>query len=331
MAHKNTLFRLFESSASFLGLSLACLGVAIALLVLLRALPYSSVYLASVEAGEATARPTPDFALGTVSWPVETLAADPALQPFRQAMRASCGDAKGLAAAACVTAVLAERTPVGEPPDEYVSVAFDPVAHFERHMAGAPGHCLTRSAILATELLSVGIPARVVQLLPAQGKGHTVTEVWDDIRGWTMVDPSTGGYLSAGGRGSGAELLADPSRLEWTAFGEASSAESDARRRYFQDLLTGNLLYPEPWLYLRRGERVAPWPYRGQYARVGPEILTLGPAQQALAVAIPASFALGLGLLAFGIRGRHATATVAAASRVRDVESLAALDVMPRT
>ncbi len=328
MAFKGLIFRGHRSA--HVGLALGCLSAAVAMLLLLRALPYSSVRLASVEPSQATAQPTPDFALAPLRWPVTALAADPALEPFRQAMRASCGEARGLAAAACVTAVLSERTPAGNPASEYVSVDFDPVSHFERHMAGAPGHCLTRSAILATELLSVGIPARVVQLLPAQGKGHTVVEVWDEALGWTVVDPSTGGYVTAGGRGSGAELLADPSRLEWKAFGSTSASESAERRRYFQHLLSGNLLYPEPWLYLRRGEHVAPWPYRGQYARIGPTILKLGPAQQALAWAIPACVVAGLGFLTLGWRRRHALGRAVSVSRAHAGKAIRALDVAPR-
>jgi len=172
-------------------------------------------------------------------------------------------------------------------------------------MAGAPGHCLTRSAILATELLSVGIPARVVQMVPARAKGHTLVEVWDDAMGWTVVDPSTGGYVTgAARRGSAVELLVDPAVIEWRPFGSApvSTAASEAYRHHFQSLLAGNLLYPEPWLYLRLGKRAAPWPFRGQYARVGPAFLALGPLQELLLWAIPGLALLGLALVAMGWR-----------------------------
>ena len=330
MSLNSTLQRLFRPWAPLSFWGLGCLGAALALLLLLKTLPYSSVRLVPVGGSQAAMRPSPDFAVGPLRWPVTALAKAPALQPFREAMRATCGDAKGLAAAACAANALSKRIPVGRPATEFVNVDFDPVAHFERHMAGAPGHCLTRSAILATELLSVGIPARVVQMVPARLKGHTLVEVWDDAMGWTVVDPSTGGSVTAGAarRGSAVDLLADPAVVEWRPFGSArvSAADAEAKERLFRTLLAGNLLYPEPWLYLRQGERTTPWPFRGQYARVGPAYLILGPAQQLLAWAIPGLVATGLGFLAFGWRRRHAYGRAVAASHAHaDVEALGAL------
>ncbi len=308
---------------------------AFGLLWALKTLPYSSVRLMPVEASEATRRPTPDFTLGPLTWPVGEFAATPALRPFRDSMRATCGQAKGVAAAECATTALSERSPLGNPASEFVNVDFDPVAHLERHMAGAPGHCLTRSAILATQLLAVGIPARVVQMIPARAKGHTLVEVWDDTKGWTVVDPSTGGFVSGTGpRGSAGELLADPASVQWKPFGSApvSAAESEAKKRHFQTLLGGNLLYPEPWLYLRQGERVAPWPLRGHYARVGPVFLMLGPVQRVLAWAVPALAVTGLAFLAVGWRRRHARVRAEGASRVHGaVDALDGLDVPQRT
>ena len=330
MPLNSTLQRLFRTSATQSLWGLGCLGAALALLVVLKSLPYSTVRLVLVEASQAAMRPTPDFTVGPLRWPVTALAKAPALQPFRDAMRATCGDAEGLAAAACAASALSKRIPVGNPATEFVTVDFDPVAHFERHMAGAPGHCLTRSAILATQLLSVGIPARVVQMVPAGAKGHTLVEVWDDVMGWTVVDPSTGGSVTAGAarRGAAVDLLADSAVVEWRPFGSApvSAADVEAKERLFRTLLAGNVLYPEPWLYLRQGERAAPWPFRGQYARVGPAYLTLGPAQQALTWAIPGLVATGLGFLAFGWRRRHAYGRAVAASHGHaDIEAVRAL------
>jgi hypothetical protein len=220
-------------------------------------------------------------------------------------MREACGDVKGLAAAACATKVLTDKFPVGEPANEFVNSDFDPLAHFRSHMAGAPGHCLTRSAILATEFLAVGIPARVVQFIPVEEKGHTLVEVWDDELGWSVVDPSTGGYVvDASSRGAAPSLLASPSSVRWQPFGytKAGDIERAQQNEYFRHLLAGNVLYPEPWLYLRVGERIAPWPFRGEYARVGPAFLTLGPLQEFLFWAIPPVALLGLTLCALGLR-----------------------------
>jgi hypothetical protein len=283
----------------------ALLAVAGGLLVLLKALPYSSVRVAGVDAKEATLRPEPNFSIGPLHWPVRELAIAPELEPFREAMRSYCGDRKGIAAAECASELLSERVPVGTPSTEFVRSDFNPVAHFKEHMSGAPGHCLTRSAILAAELLSVGIPARVVQFVPVEEKGHTLVEVWDDGGGWTVVDPSTSGILigSKSPADSAVELLAEPSMAEWRGFGHASKLGADgAETGRFRALLQGDVIYPEPWLYLRVGERVAPWPFRGEYARIGRAYPTLGPLQQLLFWVIPGVALAGLVLLVVGHR-----------------------------
>ena len=333
MSPKDTLVRLSRVSSALSWLGLGCVGAAVALLLVLKTLPYSTVRLAPVDASEARMAPTPDFAIGPLRWPVRELREAKELQPFREALHAACGDVRGAAAATCASIALAERSPVGSPPSDFCRVDFDPLAHFERHMAGAPGHCLTRSAIVTTQLLAAGIPARVVQMVPARAKGHTLVEVWDDTMGWTVVDPSGGGLVTgAARRGSAADLLADPASVEWKAFGNASvsAPESEAKRHHFQTLLEGDLLYPEPWLYLRRGERVAPWPLRGHYARIGPLFATLGPVQLVLTWAIPALAVTGLAFVVAGWRRRHAYSRALPASReYAEVRTPGALEALP--
>ncbi len=308
------------------------MALALGLLVLLKALPYSTVRLAAVDASEATKRPDPGFSIGPLRWPVRELATVPELQPFREAMRASCGDRTGLAAAECVSGVMSERFPNGEPSSEFVSSNFNPLAHFKEHMAGAPGHCLTRSAILATELLSVGIPARVVQFVPVEEKGHTLVEVWDEASGWTIVDPSTSGVVvsASGPAMSAADLLENPSGAAWRPFGSASqSADAAAETRHLRALLSGNVLYPEPWLYLRHGERTAPWPFRGEYVRVGRMFLTLGPLQQLLFWTIPGLALSGFALVALS-RRRAVTVREAAWDTLRpEMRPVSELDLLP--
>ena len=266
----------------------------------LRALPYSSVRLAAVDQSEATRPPTTSFDVGPLHWQVSDLATSPALQPFRNAMRDTCGDAKGIAAAECATKVLTDRVPVGTPTSEFVRTDFDPVAHFKEHMAGAPGHCMTRSAILATQLLSVGIPARVVQFVPLDEKGHTLVEVWDDALGWAVVDPTSGGYVIGPSSRAAIDLLAQPASLEWRPFGftKADEAEVAQQKEHFRHLLAGNVLYPEPWLLSarRRAHRTVALPR--EYARVGAPFLTLGPLQHFLFWMIPAVALLGVALCA---------------------------------
>jgi hypothetical protein len=230
--------------------------------------------------------------------------------------------------------VLRDRVPPGNPSSEYVDRAFDPVAHFERHMGGEPGHCLTRSAILASELLSVGVPARVMQMVPPGDQGHTLVEVWDDSLGWVVVDPSTDGYVVArSGPGAAVDLLENRESLDFKAFGRvaASASETEAMRLYFQRLLTGNLLYPEPWLYLRLGAKVGPWPTRGQYVRAGPAHLTLGPIQHALVVAIPLLGLLGAALVLAAWRRPDALRTLVWSEPERSpAGAVDDLDALPR-
>ena len=312
-------------------LGLVSLGGSLALLLFLKQLPYSSVIVESVSAELVARPPTPDFSIGPLTFSVAAFAEARALQPFRDAMRSACGDAKGLAAGACATRELRARFVTGTPASEFVSINFDPVGHLSQHLAGAPGHCLTRSAILATELLATGTPARIVQMVPAQGQGHTLVEVWDEAMGWTVVDPSSGGYLTGAAAHAAADLLADPSQVAWRPFAGASAAEVEAKTRHFQRLLSGNLFYPEPWLYLRLGQRVAPWPWRGTYARLGPSYLALGPAQRALIWAIPAFAVTGFGLIGLAWRRRASVRVVSTSRMPGEVEALAGFDALPPT
>jgi hypothetical protein len=105
-----------------------------------------------------------------------------------------------------------------------VNVDFDPAAHFASHMAGEPSHCLTRSAILATQLLSVGIPARVVQFVPAVGKGHTLVGVWDETIGWIVVDPTNGGFVTG--------PMRQPRRPNFSATPPTSNGSRSTRQTY---------------------------------------------------------------------------------------------------
>lgn len=289
----------------------ALLVTAIGLAIGLRALPYSSSTFSEVGQEEASLRPTPDFRLGPLVWPVVELKGSPAFAPFRQAFREACGTKLGLSAAGCAAAELARRSPFGQPKDEFVDRKFDPQDHFQRHLTGEPGHCLTRSAILATQLLSVGVPARVVQMLPADGRGHTVVEVWDECCGWTLVDPTFGGMVRPLSRSaSAAALQAAPENARWSGIRSPDfppGSEQD-RLEYVRGALKGHLVYPEPWLYLRMGSRVAPWPFRNHVVRIGPQDLWLGPVQRLLQVVIPIVGLAGLGFLALAWYRRPALA-----------------------
>jgi hypothetical protein len=304
---KDLLLALSQRVGTVRLIGFAALGAALALLLLLKALPYSSCRLTFVSAEEIGRPPTPDFTLGPLSWPVSRLKNEPALAPFRESLRTTCGDATGLKAATCAAEAVARRSPFGVPSTEFVDRDFNPWRHFEQHMAGEPGHCLTRSAIVATQLLAAGIPARVVQLIPPTGGGHTVVGVWDETSGWTLVDPTLGGtVVGPEGRGSTAVLLKRPTSARWRPFASASPAPPamQDRQRFFRNVLSGNLVYPEPWLYLRLGKKVAHWPFRGYYVHTGPTFVVLGPAQNILIWTIPVLGLVGVSFIALGWRER---------------------------
>ncbi len=65
---------------------------------------------------------------------------------------------------------------------------------------------MNRSAMLATTLLSIGIPARVASFSPRSGwGGHTVVEVWPGTH-WTVVDPTEVGLVGSIRPNSAAEI-----------------------------------------------------------------------------------------------------------------------------
>jgi len=278
---------------------------ALAFLTLLQAflylrLPYRSSWFVATTAEEVAAEPTPNFRLGAVEWPVSSYGSDPTLEPFRAAFRSACRQKLGLAAGLCVSDAMARQFPQGNPSTEFTDLRFDPVAHLKLHTAGAAGHCMNRVAIMAAQLLSVGIPARVTQLLPAEGRGHNVVEVWDAPNGWVVVDPTYGTVLGDGQRPAGAvRLRLAPEHVPWHTLANAPAPNltSDDRRRSGPDtrLYRGRIVYPEPWLYLRVGARQAVWPFRGTFACVGANALECGGAQQLLRLGI-----LGFGLAALG-------------------------------
>ena len=150
-------------------------------LLVLGSLPYSTSWLVRAAESDAFAPPTPGFHIGDVAWPVDVYAASSELDELRRSFEAECEMTTSIDAALCISNRMARQCPHGEPVEEFVSPSFDPAANLQRHAAGSPGHCVTRSAILAGELLSVGVPARIVQLAPLDGSGgHNLVEVWDE-------------------------------------------------------------------------------------------------------------------------------------------------------
>lgn len=293
--------------------ALAALGSCAALIaqvLWLASLPYSTSLIKAAAPQDVLAAPSPQFHFGSLEWDTNALALAPELGEHREFFRRQCGYKSGVEAAMCVSDAMAVAFPDGVPTDEFVRHAFDPSAHLRDHLGGAPGHCMTRSAILAAALLSVGLPGRVVQVAPDDlAWGHTLVEVWDAQDGWVLVDPTWGGvHGDAEGPAPAVRLLDAPTSVRWFGLGiRPVTGDPTAERQAagpppvrFQ----GRLLYPEPWTYLRTGRRIATWPFRAVFVRVGPGAIAFGPAQATLRFTIPAT-ALGV-LAGFAIAAARA-------------------------
>lgn len=278
-----------------------------AALVGLRELPYSTSWIEAASEIEAGVTPTPGFQVGGLAWPISEYAIAPSLEPFRAQFLKYCEGSDGVEAALCASRELARHSPLGEPRHEFVDAQYDPAAVLQEHLDGAPGHCTTRSALVTVQLLAVGIPARVVQVLPTDGSGHNVLSVWDSKIGWSLVDPSVPGLVTRDGDAVAArELLDDATSI--TISPDVSVAGTAA---LINPAMTSaaTVLFPEPWLYLRTGPRVARWPFRGSFARIGKAQLSLGPTQKivalsALALLVTAGFTSVRLLLVLSARAR---------------------------
>ena len=275
--------------------------VACALLYVLGALPYSTSVIVTAPVADLTAAPTPDFHLGPAAWDVAAMASSPSLAPLRARLAHDCGARRGIAAALCASDVMAAAFPSDQPAHEFFDAGFDPVTDFTAHLAGEPGHCVTRTGMLAAELLSAGIPARVVQLVPPDGHGHHVVEVWDDSARWSLVDPSLGSVVGGpDGPMSVAEALASPDKVRLLGGGHAARTAVDTLVALYArtdgPLFSGDVLYPSAWLYVRLGEPLVSWPLRGLFVRAGRGQLTAGPAQAVLRWSVASSGLLGMAL-----------------------------------
>lgn len=259
----------------------ALLGAAVSLAsfgVLVR-LPYTTSWMSRIETDVALERPGPNVHLGNIRWAYEDYTSAPSLEPFRRAF-ASCSDAKGVAAARCVTQILNTNSPVGDPRYEFVDAQFDPAEALRVHLAGGPGHCTARSGLGAAALLALGVPARVVQLLHREGGGHNVFEVYDANHGWVMFDPSfESSVLHQDNFASSVEVAEADGALRW----RRPRSDSPDPNTFAGSTIN----YPEPWLYTRVGPKCARWPFRGCFAQVGPAQFLYGPAQKvAMAVTV---------------------------------------------
>jgi hypothetical protein len=165
----------------------------------------------------------------------------------------------------CLSRAFDHAFPAGTPKHEFLERHFDPVADFEAHLSGQPGHCVNRSAMLATTLLSVGIPARVASFTPRSGwGGHTLVEVWSGAD-WVVVDPTEMGLVGSIRPNSAVEIKGRSDALR--LFNADGSVRQDPYP-LSASIVAGELVYPEPWLYTRTGPRFSFWPFRGKFIQL---------------------------------------------------------------
>lgn len=254
-----------------------CAAGAVGCLFALRELPYSTSLITHSSLEPVSAAPGAVTTIGSLTWDYGAYQEHPALQPFRERF-APCGDKRGLDAARCMSQMLLERSHRGDPTSEFVDPGYSPAndlkAHFDQN---GPGHCMTYSALVATGLLSMGIPARVVQLHADEG-GHNIISVWDG-KSWVGFDPSVDAVLAdeSGEPASIAELSTTTKKMQWAGPRASGAFKPEAFQGHTVSL-------PEPWLYTRVGERCAPRPYHGCFVTYGPVSWDIGPAQWAVTI-----------------------------------------------
>jgi hypothetical protein len=283
-------------------------GLGLAQVLALRSLGYSQTWLTSVKVADATS-PRDPMELGGLRWDPAPYIAAPALAPLRALVQQRCPHLGPTQTATCLADVFAQRFAHGAPPFEFFGADYSPAAALTAHLAGTPGHCVTRSGLIAAALLASGVPARVVQLLPANRHGHNVVEIWEPARGWTLLDPTYRMQVESAGGPSAAAAVAAPQTAQWRVndairpvqqLEDLSTDQAVARSRA---LIDDYVLYPDPWLYTRVGHKSVPQPFRGRFVMVGARSLTVGFGQPLLQGGILLCL---IGLVISLFSGRHA-------------------------
>lgn len=225
-----------------------------------------------------------DFSVPPLHWPIDTYQRAPSLALYRETFAEHCASVtnmtsnRGLAAAHCISDLLAKRFVHRTPRSEFFAQQYSPQEALRAHLGGAQGHCTSRAGLAATMLLAVGIPARVVQVLNPNAGGHTLIEVFTDEH-WVAVDPSYGVVLGDGTSSlSLSEALDAPdvlARERWVSPDPASVFALNSYQ-YFKRELGARMMIPDPWMYTRVGTTGAPWPYRATVLVEGPPALAFG-------------------------------------------------------
>ncbi|QQS39769.1 MAG: transglutaminase domain-containing protein [Acidobacteriota bacterium] len=261
----------------------------LAQLALLRYLDYSTAYVSWIEIkkGEELGKPTPDFSVGAIRWHVLDYQRSPKLEPLRSFFRERCGEKRGIEAASCVSLQLIGIIPKGSPKREIFDTDYSPTEAFQKHLEGEQGFCTNYAGMTSAMLLSVGIPTRFMQIRAQDGiGGHNVVEVWDESHGWVLFDPFNNGVIEKNGK----KLSATEAHFEESV--ERVDASEPGKKRghlpeYFDNdnRLRSSLVYPEPWLYTRVGQKEMPW-FRGTFVGFGDGYFQFSLAQNLLRVGI---------------------------------------------
>jgi hypothetical protein len=262
---------------------------------ILQKLDYSKGWLERVGLIEAL-NPQERLSLGNLRWDPAPYVGSPQLATFAAMVHEHCPNMDALPTTRCLSDFLASRFPHGSPSRQIFDENFVPAEVLQRHLQGEPGHCVSRSGIMAAALLASGVPARIVQLLSntRRDQGHNALEVFDPSVGWVFFDPSFGGELqtSTGGR-SAAALLSAGGQFRWIQSAKVAPL-SDWQRFYAGPraaMFKGHVVYPEPWLYTRVGSKTAPPPFQARYLVVGPPSWRLAFGRKFLLAAILSTFA----------------------------------------
>lgn len=246
---------------------------------MLRRQSYSKAWLTTVSVDEAL-RPSRSDRLGGTSWRPAPYQDEPSLAPFATVVREHCLREKALGTVVCLSDLFAARFPHDSPSVDAFDRDFEPASALQRHLAGEPGHCVSRSGLIATALLATGIPARLVQVQWSSPKsiagGHNAVEFWDDEKGWSLYDPTFGGYFETdeGDRSAVGVALAGHA-VRWYQAGSIPAGLSAGRPAVGSLTAAASTVsvvsYVEPWIHTRVGPRVAPRPFNGAFVFVGPD------------------------------------------------------------
>ena len=275
-------------AATISAVSFCVAGLALTALV---RLPYTQSIIDRVEKEDLCNPPNGAnaFRIGDREWDIDQYRASATLEPYRTFLERHALGLKGIDATRSICDAFNSKVTFGNPAREFLySPDYVPSADFESCLKGGPGHCVTISGHVACILLSSGLPARVVQFISPAGDtgGHTLLEVWDDrVDQWAAFDPAYGGALIIDGKAvSAVEALKRHSDV--TIDQSCAAAFSGSPNAFYGarsfSLIGGGLIYPEPWLYMRNGEKTVAWPFQGRFLYYGPPLYQFGPAQTAL-------------------------------------------------